>query len=613
MSPLILQQHNHRELCGGDLLAQCLRSLGVEVAFGIHGGHLDAFLVGCTEANIRLIDTRHETVAVQAAEGYARVSGKVGVAFVTANSGFGNSLPGLATALADRSPIFVVTSSPPLRDGETNCLQGFLDQVVIAKPLTKFAHRVVQVEEIPRLVAHAFHVAISGAPGPVLIDFPIDILFRPVQRDQISWGSITKPLPFAPAPNRNAVTQAVTLWKDAQRPVIIVGSGGRATEATKELQKLVETTQTPVFHSQKGLGTFPSSHPLDAGLAVNLSKLPLHNKPQPDLVILLAARTGMFLAGRSGLILPSNSCRYIQVDTDGAEIGRQIPVDVGIVSDVTQALVILNEEVEKCPFEAPKEWSVAIPKLKAELDPHENDQQLIDDRLHPYFATKKLLSSLQPGSIVSIDGGECGSWTTDLIEVARPFQSFFAAGYLGMLGSGYGYSLGAAVADPTRQVINIQGDGSAGFHIAELDTYARHQLNILTVVYNNEVWGMSQHGQDLVYGEQTTARPVSSLSPRAAYHAVAEGFGVTAARVEGLKELEGTVKRLSEVQGPALLELIVSDKPIHPGTIDMVNATNDPNWIVVPYYDNIPRPFYKTAKDHVVNENENGNGNGNGL
>lgn len=187
MPGFALKQPEYRELSGGDLLAQCLKQLGVDAAFGIHGGHLDAFLMGCDYSGIRLIDTRHETVAVQAAEGYAKVSGKVGACFVTANSGFSNALPGLATALADRSPIFVITSSPPLRDAEMNCLQGFLDQVVISKPLTKFSHRVTHPEEIPRLVAHAYRTAKSGTPGPVLIDFPIEILFSPVRQHSISW------------------------------------------------------------------------------------------------------------------------------------------------------------------------------------------------------------------------------------------------------------------------------------------------------------------------------------------------------------------------------------------------------------------------------------------
>jgi thiamine pyrophosphate-dependent acetolactate synthase large subunit-like protein len=358
--------------------------------------------------------------------------------------------------------------------------------------------------------------------------------------------------------------------------------------------RLIEATQTPVFQSQKGFGTIPVDHPLQAGLAGNLAKLAMKGQP-PDLIILLGARTGMFMAGRSGAILPNKGCKYIQVDTDGGEIGRQLPVDVGIVSDVTQALMALNEELGKSSFKVSTEWTEMATSVKREPNPHEKEEKVIQGRSHPYFAMKKLLSALGPGAIIAIDGGECGSWATELTEVSRPFMSLFSAGYLGMLGNGYGYSLGAAVADPTRQVVNIQGDGSAGFHIAELDTYARHGLNILTVVVNNYVWGMSRHGQDIVYGNKTPARPVSSLSPKTAYHTVAEGFGNVAARVDSLDEIEATVQRLSADKRPACIELIVADAPTHPGTMMMVSPTDDPNWIVVPYYDNIPRPFYKST------------------
>ncbi|KUJ13665.1 acetolactate synthase I/II/III large subunit [Mollisia scopiformis] len=588
-----LKQPQHRELSGGDLLAQCLKQLGVDTAFGIHGGHLDAFLMGCDHSGIRLVDTRHETVAVQAAEGYAKVKGKVGVCFVTANSGFSNSLPGLATAIADRSPIFVITSSPPLRDAETNCLQGFLDQVVVSKPLTKFSHRVTHPEEIPRLVSHAYRTANSGTPGPVMIDFPIEILFSPVRQESISWGSISSPQAYPPSPSPRAVTEALALWKAAKRPAIVISTGCRGAEASKSLLELAEATQTPIFQSMKGFGPLLLDHPLHAGLAGNLAKLPYVGKPRPDLIFMLGARTGMFMGGRSGIIIPERECKLIQIDIDGSEIGRSCHVDVGIVSDMTEALQSFNAAVKSDPFQTPEEWVELATSLKHTPSASDKDQKLINSKMHPYHALKAVLSALEPGCILSIDGGEAGSWTTDLLEVAQPSSSFFSAGYLGMLGNGFGYSLGAAVADPTRQIINIQGDGSAGFHFSELDTYARHKLNILTVVVNNYVWGMSIHGQELVYGDKNPARPVSTLSATTRYDVIAGGFGNESAMIDKLEDIEATVKRFSEVKGPACINLIVSDKPTHSGTVAMVSPTDDPNMIVVPYYDNIPRPYYK--------------------
>lgn len=220
-----LKHAKGRELLGGDLLAQSLQKLGAEVAFGIHGGHLDAFLIAVTDIGIELIDTRHETVAVQAAEGYAKVKGKVGLAFITANSGFSNGLPGLATAFADRSPIFVITSSPPLRDAETNALQGFHDQVVVSKNITKFAYRVTNVSEIPRITSLAWRTTTSGAPGPVLVDFPIDVLFTPIEQDSISWGSVLAPPVSLPGPDPAAIGEALALWKAAKRPIMLVSTG----------------------------------------------------------------------------------------------------------------------------------------------------------------------------------------------------------------------------------------------------------------------------------------------------------------------------------------------------------------------------------------------------
>lgn len=365
---------------------------------------------------------------------------------------------------------------------------------------------------------------------------------------------------------------------------------------------MIQTTQTPIFQSGKGVGTILHDHPLSGGSVANLAKLAASGESPPDLIILLGVRTGMFMGGRSGAILPNSGCKFVQVDIDGAEIGRSLPVDIGIVSGVTLALAALNEGLKKDPFRSPETWPVVATGVNKKPNPHENDERVMPDgRMNPYFAIKELFSSLEPGAIISIDGGESGSWSMDLVEFARPFSSFFSAGYLGMLSSGYGYSLGAAIADPSRQIINIQGDGSSGFHIQELDTFARWKLNILTVVVNNDVWGMSIHGQEMVYKDHTPARPVSRLSPHTEYHTVAEGFQNASARVDNLEDIKKTVKRLSTIEGPGFINLIVSDKPTHEGTVAMVSPTDDPNWIVVPYYDNVPRPFYKPSSTQKVN------------
>ncbi|KAF1817036.1 thiamine diphosphate-binding protein [Eremomyces bilateralis CBS 781.70] len=595
MAGFTLEHPSTRELTGGDLLAQCLKHMGVEVAFGLHGGHLDAFLMGCESIGIKLIDTRHETVAVQAAEGYSKIRDTIGVCFVTANSGYSNGLPGLATAYADRSPILCITSSPPLRDAENNSLQGQIDQVVVARPLTKFAHRVTHAEDAPRLVSHAIRTALAGAPGPVLLDFPIDVLFSPVTERLISWGSITSPLSYAPGPHAKAVEDTLALLKAAKRPVIITGTGGRSKEAGEALMKLAKTCGIPLFHSQKYLATVPADFELLGTHAGLLGVLPLLKKEQPDLALLLGVRTGMFLGGKSGGIIPNEGCKIVHVDVDSGEIGRTLPTDLGVTSDVTQMANALNASLES-GFQGSVDasWVQAALSVKSLPSPFDTaPEEQSPGRIHPYHALKKVYSSIEPGCIIINDGGECGAWSNGLAATSKPFAVMSACGYLGFLGNGFGYSLGCAIAAPDRKIINIQGDGSAGFHFMELDTYKRFNLNIMTIVVNNFCWGMSSNGQELIYGTKNPARPVSDLSPTTEYETVAKGLGNAAAKVDKIADVESTVKKLQGTPGPSCINLVVDQKPIHPVTAIMVSVTDDPDTIVVPYYDNLPRPRYK--------------------
>jgi thiamine pyrophosphate-dependent acetolactate synthase large subunit-like protein len=611
MSELKWKQPKARELLGGDLVAQSLAQLGVKVAFGLHGGHLDSFLIGCHLAGIHLIDTRHETVAVQAAEGYAKLSGNVGLCFVTANSGFSNGLPGLATAFADRSPIFVVTTSPPLRDAETNSLQGFHDQVVLAKPITKFAHRVTNVEEIPRIVSYAFRTAHSGIPGPVVVDFPIDILFMPPRMSAISYGAIMQPAASVPAPDPSMLSKLAELWTSAKRPVLVTGTGAaRATSASSSksspLLSLAEKTKTPIFYSSKFAPNIPSSSPLRCGPASFLAFLGATKQPTPDLVILLGARTGFLLGGRGGAVIPSTAT-IVQIDLDGAEIGKSLPVAMGIVSDTNLFISTFLSHLSSSNPTIPsrEEWIKTTSSLKnTPTQLYDSDPKMQSDgQLHPYHAIKTLFTSLPSDSLIIIDGGEAGVWALDLLEHAHPTHALVSTGYLGFLGNGYGYSLGAALACPDKLIVNIHGDGSAGFHIAELDTYARHNLNILTVVVNNYFWGMSVAGQDIIYEDTDPVRAVSALSPKCRFDIVAQGFGCKGEIVKEFEEVESATKEITKEKGAGLINLIVSRQPITKVTRGMVGKTDDRDVIVVPYYDNVPRAYYREKGEQKGNAN----------
>jgi thiamine pyrophosphate-dependent acetolactate synthase large subunit-like protein len=359
----------------------------------------------------------------------------------------------------------------------------------------------------------------------------------------------------------------------------------------------LEKTKIPVFNSRKFSSPLPIDHPQRAGLASLLFALRALGNPEPDLVILLGCRTGMFLGSRSRGAIPSpDDARYIQIDLDGSEIGRSQHIDVGIVSDAQLAVAALDAEASRNPYKTPESWTQLALSLQSLPSPHENESvEQEGGRMHPYHALKATFQSLEPGSIVSTDGGECGGWAASTTDLARPFMYFASTGYLGFLGNGWGYSLGASVAAPDRRIISIHGDGSAGFHLAELDTYARFGCKVLTVVVNNHAWGMSIHGQDEVYGEKIASRPISQLSPLMDFAAAARALSVDARKVTRVEDIKDAVHALSESDAPGLLELVVSKKPTWPGTLAMVGNTDDPNVIVVPVSTHISESFLVTV------------------
>lgn len=302
-------------------------------------------------------------------------------------------------------------------------------------------------------------------------------------------------------------------WKSAKRPVIITGTGVRGTDQI--LAKLAETTNTPVFYSNKFSTPIALDHDLRGGPATVLAALA--GTEQADFVLLLAARTGFLLGGRSGAIIPNNAT-LAQVDLDGAEIGKSHAVHIGITSDATLFCEAIVSKLSANPLPRQDNWIQTCKSLTAGLSPYEQDDKMQKDgQLHPFHALSAIMNSLPQDSIIITDGGEAGQWAGMTLELAKPHIAIVATGYLGFLGNGWGYSIGAAVADPSRLVVNLHGDGSAGFHIQELDTIARFGLKVLTVVVNNYVWGMSINGQDLLYEGMTDVRPAVHLSKACAY------------------------------------------------------------------------------------------------
>lgn len=320
------------------------------------------------------------------------------------DSGFCNGIPGLATAFADRSSVLCITSSSPQRDSEANVLQGAHDQVVLSAPITRFAHRVIHAEEIPRLVSYAWRRATASPPGPVVLDFPIEVLFSPVRQSAISWGSLGAPSAFPAAPHPEAIRSAVELIKASERPIIVTGSGARSLRGGDEFAKFIEASRIPVFASSKHSSPLPADAELRCGHVSSLAALKHMNQPQPDLVLILGARSGMFFGSRNESALPPPaSTKYIHVDVDSAELGRMIPLDVGITSDVGAAVVALSEATKTVDYRAPDSWVKTATSLKTLPMPWDKDaEESKSGKMHPYHALKTVFDALPSGAVITV-------------------------------------------------------------------------------------------------------------------------------------------------------------------------------------------------------------------
>lgn len=566
---------------GGDLVARTLAAFGVEVAFGLHGGHLDSLLLSCSRTGIRLVDTRHEAVAVNAADGYARTSGRIGVAFATAGSGFSNAVAGLGPAHVDRSPVLLLTSSPPLRDAETNTLQGSVDQVAMAAPVVKWAHRVTAIREIPRLVGLAVRKAVTGTPGPVLVDIPIDILFDTVDEATVEHGGGAL-VAHPPAPAPAGVAEAIALLRGAERPVIVAGGGVRGRVPCAALVEFAELTGIPVFHPGMVVGAMPPNHALNGYVAArNLATLTAEGRGT-DVALLLGSRFGLYLGGRGGSVIPFDA-KIVEIDIDAAEIGRLRPAHVGITADAGQALrALLDAAQDAGEWSDRSEWAAVATEVQRRPSAFADEPVEVGGRMHPYHCLRELLRSLDPGATFVVDGGELSHWLAMSLHEAQPRRAM-GCGYLGHLGMTPGLAIGAQVAEPDQHVMLVVGDGGMGFHPQEFDTMVRHGLPVVTVVVNNESWGMSLHGQEILYGDE--AGVVSRLADTD-YESVAAGFGALGHRVRRLEDIKAVVRSAVEHDGPSCVNLTVSSEVAHPVTAAMLGAVGV-GGTVIPYYDNV--------------------------
>ena len=564
---------------GGELLARTLRDAGVDTVFALHGGHLESFYRGCINNEIRLVDFRHESSAGHAADGYARATGKLGVCVITAGPGFTNATTAILNAQLDSIPTLFIIGAPPVREDETNALQGGFDQVAAAQPMAKYAHRITSTERIQDLTALAIRKATTGRRGAVLLELPIDVLHMSAHRDDIRapHGLHVRP---RPAPHSEEVAAAINVLKESERPVIIVGGEARFSDCRDDLVALAEATRIPVFSNVRGMGVFPSGHPLNGQIVGNLALL---GDQRPDAALLLGTRFGFRLAGRSAALLPADA-RLIQVHSDAAELSRLRHVEVPIVADVGAAINVLRAAAAGSAWPERSAWIASATQTTARLEAAYPQTQG-PGGIHPFWAAEAAVRAAGTDAAIILDGGEAASWAAFHLRADNAGHAQ-GLGYLGALGTGPGMAIGAQIVDPGKRVMQITGDGAIGFHIQEFDTMVRHRLPICTVVLNNQVWGMSIHGQQIMYGANYSA--ISELSGTN-YASIATAFGCHGERVTDFKEIEPAIARAYASGKPSCIEIMIDADIVHPVTVAALGTISDEKReIMIPYYENIP-------------------------
>lgn len=568
----IKEEQQEGALKGAQILARCLQLEGVDIVFGYPGGaNLEIFDV-LPQFDIKCIRVEHEQGAAHAAQGYARASGKVGVCLATSGPGATNLVTGIADARSDSTAIVAITGNVPSHLLGKNAFQE-VDIVAVTKPITKRNYLVDRVTDIPETVREAFALAGGNRPGPVLIDIPKDIQ-QHYPRDPD--GNYTPPrmpavisMPEADIGGLtdNQLQECLRLISEAQRPVIYAGGGIVSSQSEDDLLALAEKLQCPVTTTLMGVGIFPPGHDLCFHvLGMHGSKYANIAVNEADLVLALGVRFDDRVTGKVDEFIREGKIIHIDIDRD--ELNKNKTVTMPICANVKIALQQLLTVIDNRKAD---DWNAYLRELRAEFPFAITDSESIK----PQYAIS-LLSDITAGeAIVSLGVGQHQMWAMQYY-LASQSKSFLSSSGFGTMGYGLPAAIGAKIACPTRQVIDIDGDGSLNMTIHELSTCHRYGIGVKVVVINNQWLGMVRQWQDMIYDGHRACSDLSDpmMDVKRAedieiypdFISIAAGYRITAERVTRKDELKEAYERmLRDPDEPYLLDIIVeADENVYP-------------------------------------------------
>lgn len=543
-------------ITGAEALMRALKNEGVTTIFGYPGGAImpvfDALYdyTRGEKKTFKHILVRHEQAAAHAAEGYARVSGKVGVCLVTSGPGATNTLTGVADAMMDSTPLVVIAGQVGVGALGTDAFQE-VDLVGLAQPISKWSYQIRRPEDIAWAVSRAFYIAKSGRPGPVVLDFPKNAQVHTTEWQPAKVDFVRSYVPY-PEPDETAIMAAAELINNASKPLALIGQGVELGNANEDLAAFLEKADIPAARTLLGLSALPTNHPLNVGmLGMHGNYAPNVKVQECDVLIAVGMRFSDRVTG-----LPSTfakQAKIIHLDIDRAEINKCIHADVPVVGDCKVTLPAITKLLAEAKHE---EWLNSFSEYKAQ-----EDALVVEPAIHPTDGP------LLMGEIVNVVAEATGGEAILVNDVgqnqmfsSRYFRynkkrSIVTSGGLGTMGFGMPAAIGATFGAPERTVCMFCGDGGFQMNIQELGTIMEQQTLVKMIMMNNNYLGNVRQWQDMFFGQRKSFTRM--LNPK--YNLIAEAYGIPYALVSEREDLKSAVDKMLATDGPYILECVIKE------------------------------------------------------
>ena len=531
------------QLTGAEIVIECLKEQGVDTVFGYPGGTIlniyDALYKHRDEINHIL--TSHEQGAAHAADGYARATGKVGVCMATSGPGATNLVTGIATAYMDSIPMVAITANVNLPALGKDSFQE-VDIAGVTMPITKHGYIVKDINILADTLRKAFKIAMSGRPGPVLVDITKDVTANTCEFTPMKPAAIEKPSRYT----ESDIAAAIDLIQNAKKPYVYAGGGIIASGASDEFRQFVSKVDAPVCDTLLGKGAFDGTDDAYTGMiGMHGTKASNLGVSECDLLIALGARFSDRVVGNPKKF--AENAKVLHIDIDAAEINKNIKTDVSVVGDLKEVLQILNRRLHQ---QEHPQWMARIKELKEKYPLNYDDSKLSC----PYII-EEICRLTEGKAIITTDVGQHQMWAAQYYKYTEP-RTFLSSGGLGTMGYGLGACIGAKMGRPDKVCINIAGDGCFRMNMNELATASRYNIPIIQVVINNHVLGMVRQWQTLFYDHRYSQ---TVLDDKVDFCKVAEGLGCMAIRVTSKEEVAPAIEKALHAGGPVVLDCMIHE------------------------------------------------------